>query len=347
MLCIFVLTMLAVGFAYSMKVELRLAKNSSSEAEIEWLGRSGVEYARWVLAQQLSIPQESYDALNQVWAGGSGGIGSTNSTLADIHLPAEVKLGNGSFTLQPIVDLERKFNINTADENLLQQALTHIGMDAGETTPVIGSILNWTAFGNNIHHLQGANSDYYHSMDPPYEAKNGPIDDVTELFFIRGITPELYWGGAYSNHTEANFQRRANRFAAPQDMPVFNSGLVDLFTPISSGRINLNTCSAEVLEIIPPGIDPLIAEAIVGARGGEDDGTGLTGPYRSVDQVSRVPEVGQIGPIIAILRQYCDVRSRTFQVQVDATVAGYTRHFTAILGRNNARDIQILSFYWK
>jgi hypothetical protein len=24
----------------------------------------------------------------------------------------------------------------------------------------------------------------------------------------------------------------------------------------------------------------------------------------------------------------------------------YSRHFTAILGRNNQRDVQILSFYW-
>ena len=44
--------------------------------------------------------------------------------------------------------------------------------------------------------------------------------------------------------------------------------------------------------------------------------------------------------------QFGDVRSRTFQVNVTATVSGYTRHFTAILGRNNPRDVQILSFYW-
>jgi hypothetical protein len=25
---------------------------------------------------------------------------------------------------------------------------------------------------------------------------------------------------------------------------------------------------------------------------------------------------------------------------------GYSRYFTAILGRNNARDVQMLSFYW-
>jgi general secretion pathway protein K len=343
MISIFVLTMLALGFAYSMKVETRLAANSNNEVELQWLGRSGVEYARWVLAQQMNIPQEPYDALNQVWAGGPGGMWTSNSPLANVQ--SEVQLGHGSFKWK-IIDLERKFNINTADEVLLQQAFTHMGLDAGDTAPLIGSILNWTAAGNNIHHLQGADPKYYESLDPSYEAKNGPIDDITELLLIRGVTPELYWGGAATNHALAAFQRHPGGSLGPQpNEPVFTAGLVDLFTPVSSGKININTCSAEVLEIIPPGIDPLIAEAIVAARAGEDDGTGLMGPYRGVGQVSRVPEVT---PIVARqIAQYCDVRSRTFEVHVDATVAGYTRRFIALLGRNSPRDVQVLSFYWE
>jgi hypothetical protein len=51
--------------------------------------------------------------------------------------------------------------------------------------------------------------------------------------------------------------------------------------------------------------------------------------------------------IVQQLAQYCDARSKTFQVQVDADVGGYKRTFYAVLGRNNQRDVQILSFYWK
>jgi len=40
---------------------------------MEWLGRSGVELARYVLAQQLNIPSESgYDALDQKMGGRMG-----------------------------------------------------------------------------------------------------------------------------------------------------------------------------------------------------------------------------------------------------------------------------------
>ena len=78
---------------------------------------------------------------------------------------------------------------------------------------------------------------------------------------------------------------------------------------------------------------------------GEDDGSGLMGPYRSVNQITRIPNIplqmaGQLG-------QYCDVRSRTFEVEVNAEVGGYKRTFYAVLGRNGPRDVQVLSFYWK
>jgi hypothetical protein len=41
------------------------------------------------------------------------------------------------------------------------------------------------------------------------------------------------------------------------------------------------------------------------------------------------------------------VRSGTFQVQIDAQINGSKQTYFAILGRNNQRDIQILSFYPK
>ena len=52
MCAIVVLSILAAAFAYSMKVETRLAQNADSEEQFLWLGRSGVECACWILSQQ-------------------------------------------------------------------------------------------------------------------------------------------------------------------------------------------------------------------------------------------------------------------------------------------------------
>src|SRR6185295_15734557 len=193
MISIFVLTILAAGFAYSMRVETKLAQHANNETELQILGRSGVAYARWVLALQGTCPMEPYDALNQPWATGSpSGLCATNGGLMDVR--QEVQLGHGSFTWK-MTDLERKWNINAANEFLLQQALLLEGVDPSEMTPIINSILDWIDPDDNAR-IQGNETEYYQTQEPPYAAKNGPIDDLSELLLIRGITPELYWGAS-------------------------------------------------------------------------------------------------------------------------------------------------------
>jgi general secretion pathway protein K len=352
MISILVLAVLAGGFAYSMKVETALAHNANSETELQWIGRSGVEYARWILAQQMACTTEPFDALTQVWAGGSGGPCTTNSALADVQ--REVHIGHGSFTWK-ISDLERKWNINTlvdqqsggsgGGEGILQAALMVIGVDSGEFPSIIGAILDWIDT-NDQPSLEGAESDYYRTLNPPYDAKNGPIDDISELLLVRGITdhPEIYWGSSSTNHPQSAVQ--FTRGGVPVMPPFYPVGLVDLFTPISSGKININTASASVLQLIP-GVDAKTAEAIVGGRQGEDDGSGLTGPYPNLNLLSRVLPQNELAFIMPRIQTFCDVRSRTFEVEIEAQVGGYKRHFSAILARNSPRDVQILTFSWK
>ncbi|SPE62713.1 conserved hypothetical protein [Verrucomicrobia bacterium] len=340
MISILVLSILAGGFAYSMKVETKLALNANSEAELEWLGRSGVEYARWILAQQLMISAEPYDALNQVWAGGQGGIGTSNSPLVNVQ--REVHLGDGSFTWK-ITDLERKFNINLGNERILQQALILMGANASETTPIVNSILDWIDNGRNPR-VEGAKDEFYQGLSPPYYCKNGPIDDMSELLLVKGITPDVYWGAVSTNHPQDAFQQRYGPTGPPGQPVIYPVGLVDLFTPMSYGKINVNTASAAVLQLLP-GLDSTVAEAIVAGRSGEDDGSGLLGPYKNVQEVSRVPEVPR--GLVGQLGQFCDVRSKTFEVEVDAQVGGYHRTFIAVLGRASARQVDVLTFYWK
>lgn len=341
MIAIFVLAVLAGAFAYSMKVEITLARNVNNEPDLVWLGRSGVEMARYVLAQQLSVAGEPYDSLNQKWAGGPGGIAESNSPLADISLQ-NVPVGDGKITVK-ITDLERKININTADQMVLQQALAVVGVDASEVPTITDSILDWIDPDDNPH-INGTESDYYQNLDPPYSAKNGPMDDLAELLLVRGITPDMSWGSASTNHMPAAFQRPV-RFGSAREAPTYPVGLVDVFTPISTGRVNINTASATVLAILLGG-DETMAENIIQMRAGPDkvDGTDDDTP---INNVGELINAGVNPQLVPQLSRYCDVRSRTFEVQVDAEIVGSHRTFFAILGRNSPRDIQVLSFYWK
>ena len=345
MVVILVLAVLAGGFAYSMKVETTLARRASFDHDLEWLGRSGVELARYVLAQQL----EPCDALNQKWAGGPGGLAETNSVLAGISLQ-NVELGDGRFSVK-IVDQERKVNINIADAPTLQRALSLMGADAGNYSAVVDSILDWIDPDEDPH-ISGRESDYYSRLDPqPYSAKDGPIDDLAELLLIYGVTPEMYWGSSATNATFRSLHSGLQDGLNAPQQPHYQFGFVDLFTPLSARQINANTASATVLQLVP-GVDENIAQAIIRVRSGPDgvDGTEDDMPFRSPGEIP-VPRMGPIpnarpnpnaaaGP-----DRFFGVRSFTFEVTVDAEIAGNRKQFKAMLWRNNPRDVQTLLFH--
>ena len=343
LIAIAVLSALAFAFAFSMKIETRLAINADSEQQILWLGRSGVETARWILSEELRVPNQPYDALNQVWAGGPGALAETNSDLAGFSLN-NIPIGDGQISIK-IIDLERRVNINTVNPMQIQQILTTMGVDADSISVVADSIADWIDADDN-QRPAGAESDYYQGLIPPYYAKNAPLDDLSELLMIKGVTREMYLGTSGENdHTLGAFHPKLGFGNAPGQAPNYLFGLKDIFTAVSSGRVNINTADANVLQTLP-GVDAQIAGDIIKQRAGPDgvDGTDDDIPYTSVGQL----QAAGVNPqSIGQLSQLCDVRSHTFEVHVTAQVGSYTREYVAILFRNSGTDIQVLSFWWK
>lgn len=331
LIAVFVLSMLAGAFAYSMKVESKLAVNSNHQADLEWLGRSGVEYARWLLAQE-NCP---YHSLNQLWAGGPGAACETNNhAFDDFSGLKNIAVGDGFVSLT-IIDLERKVNINQADGPTLQQALQVMGADATDIPTISDSIQDWIDRDDNPR-INGAESDYYQSLTPPYMAKNGPIDDISELKLIRGIRDNLeIYSGKYN-------VQKYDQFGNPVPQRQYAAHLEDIFTPLSSGKININTASALVLQTIP-GIDGPTAEQIIRLRSGAGGADGLAMPFENVGQLASagLPQTAAL-----TVSRYCTVRSSTFQVQVDAQIGSSKQTFYAVLGLNGPKDVQILSFSW-
>ena len=339
MIAVAVFSALAAALAFSMKVETKLAQKSDNEQQLLWLGRSGVEYARWILSQEVSIAGQPYDSLNQIWAGGPGGPGETNSVLAGISLD-NYPVGDGTVSLK-ITDLERKANINTASTAELQQALTLMGVDADDISVVSDSIQDWRS-PPAPPRVAGAESDYYQSLTPPYNAKNAPIDDLSELLLIKGVTPEMYYGGSPSNSPAAQHPKLGFG-TTPGEAPDYPFGLKDIFTPVSSGKININTADTNVLQMIP-GVDINIANTIIQQRAGPDgeDGTGDDIPIQN--PAGALQTAGDNNPQAA---NYVTTRSSVFAVQVTAKIGDSTRVFHAILYRNTGIDIQVLGFYWE
>jgi general secretion pathway protein K len=325
MCAIVVLSALAAAFAYSMKVEARLAQNANSEEQLLWIGVSGVEYCQWILAQEKC----PCDSLNQKWAGGSGSVCDTN-----LMVENPVQVGDGTFTWK-IFDLERKVNINTASATTIQQALTLMEVDANGISVVSDSILDWID-ADDLPRPAGAESDYYQGLNPPYYAKNAPIDDLSELKYIKGVTEEIYSG--HSTNPPV-FHHKLGFGAAPGQAAGNGLGLTNFFTPFSSGKININTADRNVLQMIP-GAEAM-ADAIIKQRAGPDgvDGTEDDTPFQNVGQLTAIIGVNP-GPL-------CDVHSFTYEVHITAQIGDFKREYIAILARTSATDIQVVSFYWQ
>lgn len=341
MVVILAFGVLAASYAFSMKVEVRLAANTTRDPDMEWLGRSGLELARYVLAEKTRIPIEGrFDALSQMWAGGPLG---TNDVLLAVSL-TDVRLGDGLINVQ-IRDLERKININLADEPLLRRTMEVMGVDPFTGDVIVDSILDWMDpdWDPRLNGTDG--EDYLVEPNPPfpvYLTKNGPIDHISELLLIRGISPNLYYGlGGGGNPFPPD---PFGPPGAPAGPTIGSAGLVDLFTPIGGGRINVNTASEAVLSLIP-GLDVNLAREIVQTRRGFDgvDGTEDDLPFASVRDLGVVP--GMAPELLAILNRYCTTRSSTFEVEIETRLGDYSKTYLATLVRLGTRDILVLSFH--
>lgn len=343
MISIFVLTMLAGGLAISMKTEIRLARNSNNETELEWMGRSALEYACWVRACSPMNPQEPWDSLDQPWSTGSGLLGPTNNPINDVVNPLPFQHGTVSWKL---TDLESKININNANYDTLEHACMAMSIDAGQLTTVCNSIIDWRDPGNH-QSPQGANSEYYQSLDPPYVAKNGAIDDISELLLIKGIRdqPELYSGGGQMNATPGAFRpNNSSRFGSQASGSTGPApGFADIFTALSRGTVNWRTAQDPVRVAL--GMDPNVSLNFEQYTHPQMDDNGMPVPMNINNALlnAGVPQ-----PMVPVLAAKFDQqgRSYTFQANIDAEINGYHRYFIAVIGQPSPKDVQILSFYW-
>ena len=133
----------------------------------------------------------------------------------------EGNLGQGVYDVRS-VDESGKININRVNEISLRCIFTKLQIEEPHRSVLADSILDWRD-DDDLHRLNGAEKDYYHSLSPSYTAKNGPFDAVEELLWVRGVTPEIFYG---------------------EEKKV---GLKEIFTVESPiDRVNLRTLSPEV-----------------------------------------------------------------------------------------------------
>jgi general secretion pathway protein K len=299
---VLVLSLLISGFAFTMHVETQVASYARKELKAEMLARSGIEVARMQLILHLRSPTESgFDAPNQEWA--------TNKLMYVDH-----ELGDGIYNVK-VTDEESRIPINTASQGQLKGLMDLLGVDPSDSDIIVDSILDWREPGD-LTRLNGAKSDYYLSLSPPYRAKNAPLDRVEELLLIRGVTPELFHGTPATDKDQAQ------------------PGFADLFTTRPTGGVNVNTASSIVLQTML-GLDDVQVQAVLARRDGADGipGTEDDLPFRTAGEFSAIAGRAVQGPVT--------VNSSFFTVKSTGEVGGVRHTILATLYRDG-ENIQVV-----
>src|SRR5262249_25617483 len=96
------------------------------------------------------------------------------------------------------VDEAGKINVNALlkldpSGTVAQQILTNLGIP----DDVAAAILDWLD-PDDTPRQNGAENEYYSLQG--YSAKNGPLDTLEELLYVRGVTPQLLFGNDFNRN---------------------------------------------------------------------------------------------------------------------------------------------------
>jgi general secretion pathway protein K len=152
--------------------------------------------------------------------------------------PLTLQYPTGDDIVVRIYDHAGKINLNrirAEDLRLIIEKRLGLEPDAQVVQDLLAAWTDWTDL-NDMAGINGAESEYYETLDPPYSARNSPeLDTVEELRLIRGFD-ELFKG--------------------------FN--LEAAFTVYGSGSsVNFNLATREALQLLPGLTDELIEQLLL------------------------------------------------------------------------------------
>ncbi len=226
-----------------------------------------------------------------------------------------------------------------------ERILTLAGVPEQEQSVLVDSFYDWVDDDDVTVSSDGAEDDHYEQLDQPYTCKNGPLDTVGELAYIRGFDTNggvLLKGGVWNpeDHKDRQFSV---------------SGIESLFSTYGEGKINVNAAPREVLLTVPclEDVDGLIVDTIIEEREGLNaDEFGASARARQerrgssmgaaaiedyhfediADLVARVPGITQ-----EEANTYLTVDCNVYRLELEGRVGRVKRRATAVVQRGGEK----------
>ncbi len=321
---VFALSLLVGAFAFDAHLELRYAAVVRGRRQSEYLASSGVAIATMLMDKQRGIGVADLGADDDRWFEAAQRLARGQP----IHGLVE-PLGEGEIVLDIVPEPGRR-NVNLLLELDWERIFELTGVPDRHWPMLIDSFFDWID-PDDMPRPDGAETeDYYARLDPPYSAKNGPLDTVRELLLIRGFTEALLRGGPLIEEemdplAAASRFQPSTRFADTNIVHV--SGFEHLLTTYGDGKVNVQSASREVLMTLPD-VDDIAALAIIEERGDFDaiGDEAAREPFNSVEDVfARVPGLNPA------LRDRITLHSEYYRITSVGRVGRAERRISAIV----------------
>jgi type II secretory pathway component PulK len=240
------LSVLAMNFTFATRRGSASTRNFKDETRAYYRAVSAYEEALDYLFSDKDLSVDFMDAEGRFW---------TDIDRETIAGKRDVEDANVTVK---ITDEESRFNINLLTPPMLRRLFIYAGIPEDEIDGLVDSLSDWKD-PDDLHRLNGTESDYYEGLETPYKAKNAFLDTMDELLLVKGFKPEYLYGGEDTKP------------------------IADMLTVYGAG-LNVNTASSEVFEML--GIDPLDIDTAMKSR------TADAGGLRAIPQAFTGAGVG-------------------------------------------------------
>ncbi|MCP4744935.1 MAG: general secretion pathway protein GspK [Desulfobacteraceae bacterium] len=282
-----------LGLHFNERTALLNAAAMRNRTSLKQMAISGIHLAMAVLIKDKLTTEN--DSVQEDWADKetmatfASAIPFKNGTLevtitdemSKIQINALINYGKGGNTPdedQYKIWMKLAQSLTTAIEAGEEEDIIAIGDfdDDIEPQELVNNILDWLDIDTEGSRSagsggDGAENDYYESLDPPYKCKNGPFDHLSEISLVKGITPELFAGlggaGGLSDYITV-YGAMPTSYGVQDDDPSLGGGLGFLYP----GNVNINTIELPVLKALLETEHAIYAQNLIDYRTANTNG---------------------------------------------------------------------------
>ncbi len=316
------LSMLAFALAYRSRIAIKRTSLLTERLQQDQLALAACTQARSILAAD----DRNVDCLDEPWSG------------RHKLIPVEIAYQSVDTNDTPwevnweLVDESAKINVNLASADLFLEIES---LDEA----AVASILDWIDQ-DDIPNPDGAEDDYYSSLESAYKCKNGPVDSMEELLFIKGISSQIYYGSNMNQGGNLLTETSADSAEfTEENWQDNNVGLYDMMTVYGDGRININTASRQVLGAIPLLSDAAVSEIVSRQKS-------LARKFSSIADIENSDNFNVTDKLL--LTQIAKFNSNHFQLIINIRMKGnsFWCEYVAIIERQG-KNTHVLSWQRK